>query len=233
MTLALHLGDCLDGKEYRDRLRKQDWEVRAISISTARELVKAHHYAKGASNTRTFLHGLFPRGSFFEADCVGVAWWIPPTRGAAEATYPDNWQGVLALSRLVVAPGVPKNACTFLLSRSAKLMPSGDWPCLVTYADDWRGHTGGIYRACNWQYMGKTGAEATYTIDGVMTARKAGGKTRTKSEMLALGAQCEGKHAKHKFVCIRQTQHKRSPASSRIHQAGAAGHQPDLFNLTA
>ena len=81
--------------------------------------------------------------------------------------------------------------------------------------------------------MGKTGAEATYTIDGVMTARKAGGKTRTKSEMLALGAQCEGKHAKHKFVCIRQTQHKRSPASSRIHQAGAAGHQPDLFNLTA
>jgi hypothetical protein len=235
MTSALHLGDCLEETQYPERLRKQDWEVRAISISTAKELVRLHHYAKGASNTRTFLHGLFPKGSFFEADCVGVAWWIPPTRSAAEATYPGNWQGVLALSRLVVAPGVPKNACTFLLARSVKLIPVGDWPCLVTYADDWRGHTGGIYRACNWQYVGKTRAEATYTIDGVMTARKAGGKTRTKSEMLLLGAQFEGNHAKHKFVCIRQPLRGRFPVSCGNRQAGAAEHQPDLLssNLAA
>lgn len=191
-------------KDYTGRLRKEDWEVRPVSIAVARELVRRYHYAKGAANTRTYLHGLFRKGAFFDDDCVGVAWWIPPTKGAAEATYPKNWQGVLSLSRLVVAPNVPKNACSFLLSRSIALIPATDWPCLVTYADDWRGHTGTIYKASNWKYLGKTAAEETYTIDGVMTARKAGGHTRTRSEMLALGARCEGKHAKHKYVLIRE-----------------------------
>lgn len=193
----------MNSVEYAGRLRKEEWEVRPVEIAAARELVERYHYAKGASNTRTYLHGLFPRGAFWETECLGVAWWLPPTRSAAEATYPQNWKGVLALSRLVVAPGVPKNACSFLLARSVKLIPVDKWPCLVTYADDWRGHTGRIYRACNWTYLGKTGAWDTYTINGVMTSRKAGGRTRTKTEMLALGAQCEGKHAKHKFVMIR------------------------------
>lgn len=189
--------------QYSGRLLKGEWEVRAVSMDVARELVQRYHYAKGASNTRTYLHGLFRRDAFWETECCGVAWWIPPTRDAAEATYPKNWQGVLALSRLVVAPDVPKNACTFLLARSVKLIPAEVWPCLITYADDWRGHTGIIYKASNWKYLGKTRPEATYTVKGVMTARKAGGHTRTKAEMLAMGAVNEGNHAKHKYVLIR------------------------------
>lgn len=187
---------------YVDRLRKSEWEVRPVSIDVARTLIERHHYARGASNTRTYLHGLFPVGAFWDAECKGVAWWIPPTRSAAEATHPENWQGVLALSRLVVAPDVPKNACSFLLARSVRLIDRKLWPCLVTYADDWRGHTGGIYRASNWRYAGKTAEEATFTIGGVMKSRKAGTKTRTRAEMLALGARFEGCHAKHKFVLV-------------------------------
>lgn len=188
---------------YEDRLRKEDWEVRPVSITTARGLVERFHYAKGASNTATYLHGLFKKSGEVQNECVAVAWWIPPTKSAAHATFPRDWKAVLALSRLVVSPGVPKNACTFLLSRSVKMIPTDKWPCLVTYADDWRGHTGTIYRASNWKYAGKTAAEETFTINGVMKARKAGGKTRTRSEMLALGARSEGKHAKHKFVLDR------------------------------
>lgn len=185
------------------RLRKGEFEVRPVDIWTARQLVEKHHYAKGASNTATYLHGLFPARAFWNLDCVGVAWWIPPTKGAALATYPDKWQGVLALSRLVIAPGVPKNACTFLLARSAKMIPTTDWPCLVTYADQWRGHEGTIYKAANWEYLGLTGAEATYTKAGVMTARKAGGRTRTHAEMMEMGCEFQGRHAKHKFRLVR------------------------------
>lgn len=183
------------------RLRKEEWEVREVPIAVGRELVTRLHYARGASNTRTFLHGLFRRG---DPVCVGCAWRIPPTRSAAEATHPAHWQGVLALSRLVIEPAVPANACTFLLSRSARLIPADVWPCLVTYADDWRGHTGAIYRAANWAYAGKTAAEETFTIGGVMTSRKAGGHTRTRAEMLALGAVSQGRHAKHKFTLLRR-----------------------------
>lgn len=182
------------------RLRKAEWEIRPVSLDSARRVVSKEHYAGGASNTATYLHGLFRRGELFDEQCEGVAWWIPPTRSAAEATYPKNWRGVLCLSRLVIRPGVPKNACSFLLGGSRRLISRDRWPCLVTYADDWRGHTGGIYRADNWHYVGKTKPERTYVLNGKMTARKAGPKTRTHSEMLALGAECVGSFAKHKFT---------------------------------
>lgn len=169
-------------------------------------MVERFHYAKGASNTRVYLHGLFPKDSFWDSDCAGIAWWIPPTRDSAAATFPENPDGVLALSRLVIAPDVPKNACTFLLARSVRLIDAERWPCLVTYADDWRGHTGGIYRAANWQYVGMTKPEATYTVRGMMKSRKAGNRTRSHVEMIQeLGAQFEGKHAKHKFILVRRS----------------------------
>ena len=192
------------------RLRKGDWDVRPVSIEVGRQVVESFHYARGASNTRTYLHGLFPAGAFWDSDCVGVAWWIPPTRDCAEATFPENWRGVLALSRLAISPETPGNACSFLIARSARIIPPDVWPCLVTFADEWRGHTGAIYRATNWEYVGQTKAEPTYTIGGRMTARKAGGTTRTHSDMIGLGARLEGKFCKSKFVLIRGASSKKS-----------------------
>lgn len=70
----------------------------------------------------------------------------------------------------------------------------------MTYADTWRGHTGKIYLADNWTYVGKTVPEATFIVNGRMTARKAGNHTRTRAEMKTIGAECVGSFAKHKFV---------------------------------
>lgn len=183
-------------------LKRDDYTVRDVGIDVGRKLCQEHHYARGASNSATYLHGLFRADDIFEWQCLGVAWWIPPTRSAAEATYPERWTGVLNLSRLVIAPEVPSNACTFLLARSRHLIDRAAWPCLVTYADEWRGHKGAIYRADNWDYVGMTRPERVYTIGDRMVSRKAGGHTRTHAEMLALGAVMVGAFAKHKFVRI-------------------------------
>lgn len=185
-----------------DRLRKADWEVHAVSLDFAQRLVKQHHYAHGGLNTATYVHGLFRRGDIFDEQCQGIAWWIPPTRVAAHATYPQDWKGVLCLSRLVVLPDVPSNACSFLLARSRKLIDRLRWPCLVTYADEWMGHTGAIYKADNWTYIGKTKPSAVYRIGNRMTARKAGNKTRTHSEITALGCELVCRSAKHKFMRV-------------------------------
>lgn len=182
-----------------DRLQAADYEVRTVPLAVCQALVTAHHYAKGGSNTATYRHGLFRVGS---DACLGITWWLPPTKNAAKATFPLRWQGVLCLSRLVIVPDVPKNAATFLLSRSRKMIDRDAWPALVTYADTWQGHTGGIYKADNWDYIGQTKPERIYTINGRMVARKAGPKTRTHAEMIALGAVCLGSFAKHKFVRI-------------------------------
>jgi hypothetical protein len=191
--------------EYEDRLRKADWTVRPVSIEAARPFIEAEHYAKGASNTATYLHGLFrAEDTLFDNQCRGIAWWIPPTKGAAKATFPERWQGVLALSRLAIEPGVPKNACSFLLARSMRLIDRELWPCLVTYADEWRGHVGTIYMASGWEPMGRTNPERVYVLNGRMIARKAGPRTRTHAEMLAMGAECPGAFAKRKFRHIKK-----------------------------
>lgn len=174
-----------------------------VDIDIARRIVGDYHYAGGAANTATYLHGLFMKGQFMHEQCQGVAWWIPPTRTAAEATYPQDWMGVLSLSRLVICPGVPKNACSFLLARSRRLIDPERFPCLVTYADEWQNHSGAIYSADNWQYCGKTKPERTYMLNGKMISRKAGGRTRTHQEMLDMGARCVGKYSRHKYIFVR------------------------------
>jgi hypothetical protein len=184
----------------RERLKKSEWRVDVVSLRTAQRIVEKYHYAVGGSNTGTYVHGLFRFNEFFDEQCLGVAWWLPPTRSAALATYPINCEGVLSLSRLAILPGVPANACSFVVSRSRKLIDREKWPCLVTYADEWRGHTGAIYRADNWQYVGLTKPQPVYQINGRLTSRKAGPRTRTHKEMLALGAEYLGRHPKHKYI---------------------------------
>lgn len=184
--------------ETNTHLRASEWQVDTCSLEQAVTLVKGLHYAAGASNTATFRHGLYRRESW-PLVVDGAAIWIPPTRTAAEASWHD-WRRVLALSRLILNPSVPTNGASFLLGRSTRLIAQdGRWDCLVTYADEWQGHTGAIYRAAGWEYVGLTKPERVYVRDGAMIARKAGPKTRTHSEMLALGAECVGAFSKHKF----------------------------------
>ena len=120
---------------------------------------------------------------------------------AARATFPEGDPfRVLSLSRLVIEQEVPTNAATFLLGRSVRLITrTRQWDCLVTYADEWQGHTGTIYRALGWEYMGLTKPQRIYIKEGRMVARKAGPKTRSHQEMLDLGCECIGSSRKHKF----------------------------------
>jgi len=179
---------------------KRDWWVYDVDMDIARRLVELYHYAGAASNTATFLHGLFPRDAFWEAACAGIAWWIPPTKTAAQHAHPENWQGVLSLSRLVIAPGVPPNACTFLLRHSMRQIDRQRWPVLVTYADEWQGHTGHMYKVSGWRETGWTKPERCYVRDGKMVSRKAGPRTRTHKEMLKLGCVCVGSFRKKRFT---------------------------------
>jgi hypothetical protein len=185
--------------DHADKLRADDWIVHDADMLKARRLVNAIHYAGGAANTATALHGLYRRD---DLSLRGVAWWIPPTRTSAAAWW-ENPEQVLVLSRLVLDPTVPKNGATFLLMRSVKRLDPR-WKCLTTYADTWRGHTGHIYRAAGWEYLGLSSPERTYIKDGRMLARKAGPHTRTHAEMLELGAECIGSFAKHRFRLIRK-----------------------------
>jgi hypothetical protein len=181
-----------------EHLRAADWEVRPVPIQEGRAFIVAHHYSRGCSNTAVHLHGLFKRDT---GALLGVAQWLPPTRVAAESVNRDQWTRVLSLTRLAVAPEVPKNGATFLMARSMRLIEQEQkWVSLVTYADEFMQHTGAIYRAANWEYVGLMKAQPRWEdANGKQIAKKAT-RTRTKAEMVALGYEMVGSFCKHKFV---------------------------------
>lgn len=186
------------GKTY---LRKSDYEVRDTPLAGARALIARFHYSGGCSNTAVYVHGLFERGG---SDCLGVALWLPPIKPSAVRVYPGDFTKVLALSRLVVLPGLPTNAAGFLLSQSIRrITKDGRFKCLVTYADTWRGHDGGIYRATNWEYLGTTDPKPVWLdpATGRMVCAKAK-RTRTVKEMEGLGYVKVGSFPKHRYRMI-------------------------------
>jgi hypothetical protein len=187
----------MDNIKYQDRLRKEDYIVTDIPLRLAQEITRQYHYAHGGSNTAVYTHGLFLKDNILV--CLGIAWWLPPTKPCALNTYPKNWESVLSLSRLVVVPDIPKNACTYLLSQSRKMIDRKKWECLVTFADSWQGHNGTIYRADNWQYVGETKPSPVFIKNGRVVARKAT-ISRTNAQMEALGAHLIGYFSKHKYV---------------------------------
>lgn len=181
-----------------EHLRKGDYVVLPVHVSIAQGLVERYHYSKGGSLTATFCHGLYHKDDPLK--CLGVAWWIPPTEDAALSVWSVNRE-VLALTRLVIVPDMPTNAASFLLSHSIKLIAKdGRFKCLLTYADEWRGHTGAIYKATNWEYLGMTEPKAVWTNDdGRMVANKTANGYKSVAKMRSLGCTMLGRWKKHKF----------------------------------
>jgi len=180
-------------------LRREAWFVADISARDARDFIVQPHYSEGATHTRVYTHGLFRRG---EEMLYGAALWLPPTRVAAESVNKEHWTRVLSLTRLACHPDAPKNAASFLLAGSIKrIKRDGRFASLVTYADDRMGHTGAIYRASNWEYVGKTKPTPAWVDPntGKQVARKST-KSRTNQQMLDLGFKMIGSFSKHKYV---------------------------------
>ena len=172
-----------------DVVRRRDWAVHTIPThGEAVRLITAWHYSGGAPNTSTYRHGLYRADQVLHGDAHGIALWIPPTRRAVVAGTDAPWQGVLALSRLVVDPDLPTNAASLLLGWSMRLVDRDRWPTLVTYADTGHGHTGAIYRATNWECQGPVPAGDVWVdAAGRQRGRKRGGRTMTVADMVAAG----------------------------------------------
>lgn len=181
-----------------DVFRASDYEVKPIHHWQAKRFIERYHYSGGCSNTAVYCHGLYHRDGI---NLLGVAMWLPPTRVAAESVNKGEWKRVLSLTRLAVHPLVPKNAASFLMSASMRLIRrDGRFCSLVTYADEARGHKGQIYRAANWQYVGRTGPYPRWVdASGRQVAQKAT-VNRVKAKMEELGHRKVGSFHKHKFV---------------------------------
>lgn len=178
-------------------LSRRDYLVEPIPHGEAVAVIHAWHYSRSAPNTgQTF--GLYAREAYPMAPVDGASLWLPPTRRAAEAVAGDDWEGVLCLSRLVVNPDLPRNAASFLLARSMRLIDRERWPVLLTYADTRHGHTGAIYHATGWRLDATVSSGAYFlTPDGRQVGRKRGPRNIPSAQLRASG------HTQHRAEKLR------------------------------
>jgi len=184
--------------------RRADYEVGEIENRLATPFVRRHHYSKSTSH-RAWSFGLVQGG-----ELVGVAQFLPPLPPAARKVSELAFERgrmvdpkrVIALTRLVVAPGQPQNAASILVGAALrKIKRDKRWQAVVTFADSSAGHTGRVYLALNAEPVGFTEPEV-YWVDPESKARvsRKATKSRTVAEMKALGLQKEKSQGKYRYV---------------------------------
>ena len=124
---------------------KDDFNVCSIPTKQAKPWILKKHYA---SRIPPICHSF---GLYRNNEIVGVC-----TFGQGARAFEEKWDSVevCELNRLITEDNLPKNALSYFVSRTLKMLPS---PMLiVSYADPNKGHHGYIYQATNWIYVGLT-----------------------------------------------------------------------------
>lgn len=126
-----------------------EYTVKPIGKRLALDIVVEHHY----------LHRVCPVSKAFglcdkDNDVYGVVTYGVPgfaTPLLKGICGEDEMFNVYELNRLWIHPSMPKNAASYLVSRSLRML---DKEIIVSFADPSVGHVGYIYQATNFLYTG-------------------------------------------------------------------------------
>ena len=131
----------------------KSFDVKQITIRVARPMIQDWHYSGSVNGIKTsFCFGLYCNQSLIGAMVYGV-----PAMANAWKPYAQNEAEVLELRRLACIDRTPKNTESFFIGRTLRwLKQNTDFKVIVSYADAFHGHSGTIYKASNFRYVGKT-----------------------------------------------------------------------------
>lgn len=141
----------------------EGYEVHPISNKYALDMVIQYHYLH-RSAPAMFSYGLFDD----MMQMVGcIIYGKPASPSLCKGVCgPDESERVVELTRLWIADLTPKNAESFLIGASLKMLPN-NYDIVVSYAEIGAGHVGMVYQATNWIYTGLSDAHVEWRLDGV------------------------------------------------------------------
>jgi hypothetical protein len=180
-------------EEQREYLRKHTYCTQRVPLRIARDLVEAHHYARGSSHSAVLSMGVVHRAS---GDVVAAALVCMGGSPAVAKWGARQFKGgtptnVCVLSRMVVAPCVPKGGASFLLGGTLRtLREEGRFVGILAWADGLEGHTGQIYTDCGWTPLGISPSRRRWITSAGAQVSKRSTRNRTALEMRALGHTC-------------------------------------------
>ena len=146
-----------------------DFTVEEIPRKSVVKFIEKHHYSRNVNGVQSLYHyGLFTEGNFGLPKMIGAMMYAHPSMPATAAKYnPINPDKCLELRRLVCIDDTPKNTESYFIGQTFKLLrKTTDMEVIVSFADQHHGHTGVIYKATNFDYLGETGKGRILMVDG-------------------------------------------------------------------
>jgi len=145
---------------------KQQYSVEPVGATQAREFIRQWHYS-GYCPPGRYYFGLVER----EGNTIhGVAvFGRPPGAKTAKCYNPAAPERIIELRRLACIDNTPKNVESFLIGACLReLKSSGAYDACLSMADPSWGHSGVIYQASNFRYLGHEAGHGTryFIIDG-------------------------------------------------------------------
>lgn len=140
---------------------REIYEVRPVESSVAQAMVVENHYLHRRAQA-IFCYGLFEGEKM-----LGVVIWGKPAspwpcRGICGREEESH---VLELTRLWISDESVKNAESFLIASSIKMLPI-EYDILLSYAEIRAGHVGTVYQATNWLFTGLSDRHVEWWLDG-------------------------------------------------------------------
>ena len=176
----------------------KEYIIRTITIKEAKPFVQKWHYSKTLPAS-TELFGLYRQ----EDELIGVASYGHPAMRNQASCYNID----IELRRLCLIDDTPKNAESKFISLTLKELKRKGYKSVLSLADPVHGHTGVIYKASNFKYLGreKGGGSRLLVVDGeVIHSRSAWAKYGTsgiKSLKKLLGEdRVFGRNKERKYV---------------------------------
>ena len=151
-------------------MKVTDFQIEEINYKTAKPFIEKWHY----SNSVRGLHIehcfnlTSPDGSFGLPRMIGAMIYGKPAMPDVSKKYcKDNPDIVLELNRLCCIDETPKNTESYFIGKTLRwLKQNTDIEVIVSFADQHYGHSGTIYKASNFDYLGETSAGQVLMVDG-------------------------------------------------------------------
>ena len=146
-----------------------EYTVEQIPRKSIVNFIEKHHYSHNVNGVQSIYHfGLFREGNFGLPTMIGAMMYAYPSMPATAAKYnPINPDKCLELRRLVCIDDTPKNTESYFIGQTFKwLKEYTDMEVIVSFADTHYGHSGVIYKATNFDYLGETSKGQVLMVDG-------------------------------------------------------------------
>ena len=150
-------------------MKVTDFTVELVQRNAVVSFIEKHHYSHNVNGIQSYYHfGLYRDGKFGLPEMIGAMMYAMPSMPHTSKKYnPINPDKCFELRRLVCIDDTPKNTESYFIGKTLRwLKRNTDKEVIVSFADQYHGHTGVIYKATNFEHYGETSKGTILMVDG-------------------------------------------------------------------